>query len=136
MMFVVFEFVCKYFDVGDLCCVVMVINEFIMCLIVIVFGVDMLIVCEVEMIDGYFDLLYMGWLIGMLSYCEGKIVCIEVWFVLFGKYWDDFEYSYFYSDLYNDILLFEKVIDLIVINFDDMLCVYVNVCGWCIFDFF
>jgi HAD superfamily hydrolase (TIGR01490 family) len=118
------ELVRGHQDNGDLCCIVTATNEFITRPIAAAFGVDALIACEVETVDG------------TPSYREGKIVRTEAWLASLGKTWRDFERSYFYSDSHNDIPLLEKVSDPIATNPDDTLRAHAVANGWRILDLF
>jgi HAD superfamily hydrolase (TIGR01490 family) len=130
------ELVRKHKDAGDLCCIVTATNEFITAPIAEVFGVDKLIACEVETVDGHPDSLYTGRPTGTPSYREGKIVRTEAWLASLGKTWSDFEHSYFYSDSHNDIPLLEKVTDPVATNPDATLRAHAQLAGWPILELF
>ena len=130
------ELVRRHRDAGDLCCMVTATNEFITGPIAEVFGVDKLIACEAETVDGLPDSPYTGRPTGTPSYREGKIVRTEAWLASLGKTWADFEHSYFYSDSHNDIPLLEKVTDPIATNPDATLREHAKKAGWRILDLF
>ncbi|MBP0591015.1 HAD family hydrolase [Paraburkholderia sp. LEh10] len=130
------ELVRKHRDAGDLCCMVTATNEFITAPIAEAFGVEKLIACEVETIDGHPASAYTGLPKGTPSYREGKIVRTEEWLASLGKTWSDFERSYFYSDSHNDIPLLEKVTDPIATNPDDTLRAHAQKQGWRILELF
>ncbi|QYD69688.1 HAD-IB family hydrolase [Paraburkholderia edwinii] len=130
------ELVREHRDAGDLCCMVTATNEFITAPIAEVFGIDKLIACEVETVDGHPASAYTGRPTGTPSYREGKIVRTEAWLASLGKTWSDFERSYFYSDSHNDIPLLEKVTDPIATNPDDTLREYAQTHGWRILELF
>lgn len=130
------ELVRAHQDAGDLCCIVTATNAFITRPIAAAFGVDTLIACEVETIDGQPDSAFTGRPTGTPSYREGKIVRTEAWLDSLGKRWGDFERSYFYSDSHNDIPLLAKVTDPIATNPDDTLRAYAREHGWRILDLF
>jgi HAD superfamily hydrolase (TIGR01490 family) len=130
------ELVRQHRDAGDLCCVVTATNEFITGPIAAVFGVDKLIACEAETVDGQPHSDYTGRPTGTPSYKEGKIVRTEAWLASLGKTWSDFERSYFYSDSHNDIPLLEKVTDPIATNPDDTLRAHAQAHGWRILELF
>ena len=111
-------------------------NEFITAPIAEVFGVDKLIACEVETVDGHPASAFTGRPTGTPSYREGKIVRVEAWLDSLGKRLSDFEHSYFYSDSHNDIPLLEKVTDPIATNPDDTLRAHAQQAGWRILDLF
>ena len=130
------DLVARHRDAGDLCCMVTATNEFITGPIAEVFGVDKLIACEAETVDGHPDSPYTGRPTGTPSYREGKVVRTEQWLASLGKTWSDFERSYFYSDSHNDIPLLEKVTDPIATNPDATLREYAQKAGWRILDLF
>ena len=133
---VALELVREHRDAGDLCCMVTATNEFITGPIAAVFGVDKLIACEAETVDGQPHSDYTGRPTGTPSYKEGKIVRTEAWLASLGKTWSDFERSYFYSDSHNDIPLLEKVTDPIATNPDDTLRAHAQAHGWRILELF
>ena len=130
------DLVRQHRDAGDLCCVVTATNEFITAPIAEVFGVDKLIACEAETVDGQPHSDYTGRPTGTPSYKEGKIVRTEAWLASLGKTWSDFERSYFYSDSHNDIPLLEKVTDPIATTPDDTLRAHAQANGWRILELF
>jgi HAD superfamily hydrolase (TIGR01490 family) len=130
------ELVRQHRDAGDLLCMVTATNEFITGPIAAVFGVDMLIACEAETVDGQPHSDYTGRPTGTPSYKEGKIVRTEAWLTSLGKTWSDFERSYFYSDSHNDIPLLQKVTDPIATNPDDTLRAHAQANGWRILELF
>jgi HAD superfamily hydrolase (TIGR01490 family) len=130
------ELVRSHQEQGDLCCMVTATNEFITRPIAGAFGIDALIACEVETVDGHPHSAYTGRPTGTPSYREGKIVRTEAWLASLGKTWSDFEHSYFYSDSHNDIPLLEKVTDPIATNPDDTLRAHAQSKGWRILDLF
>jgi len=133
---VALELVREHRDAGDLCCMVTATNEFITGPIAAVFGVDKLIACEAETVDGQPHSDYTGRPTGTPSYKEGKIVRTEAWLASLGKTWSDFERSYFYSDSHNDIPLLQKVTDPIATNPDDTLRAHAQAQGWRILELF
>ena len=133
---VALELVRQHRDAGDLCCMVTATNEFITGPIAAVFGVDKLIACEAETVDGQPHSNYTGRPTGTPSYKEGKIVRTEEWLTSLGKTWSDFERSYFYSDSHNDIPLLQKVTDPIATNPDDTLRAHAQAHGWRILELF
>jgi HAD superfamily hydrolase (TIGR01490 family) len=133
---VALELVREHRDAGDLCCMVTATNEFITGPIAAVFGVDKLIACEAETVDGQPHSDYTGRPTGTPSYKEGKIVRTEAWLASLGKTWSDFERSYFYSDSHNDIPLLQKVTDPIATNPDDTLRAQAQAHGWRILELF
>ena len=133
---VALELVKQHREAGDLCCVVTATNAFITRPIADAFGVDTLIACEAETVDGQPHSPYTGRPTGTPSYKEGKIVRTEAWLASLGKTWRDFEHSYFYSDSHNDIPLLDKVTDPIATNPDDILRAHAQAKGWRILELF
>ena len=133
---VALELVRQHRDAGDLCCMVTATNESITGPIAAVFGVDKLIACEAETVDGQPHSDYTGRPTGTPSSKEGKIVRTEAWLASLGKTWSDFERSYFYSDSHNDIPLLQKVTDPIATNPDDTLRAHAQANGWRILELF
>jgi HAD superfamily hydrolase (TIGR01490 family) len=130
------ELVRRHQDMGDLCCIVTATNEFITRPIADAFGVEMLIACEVETVDGQPHSPFTGRGTGTPSYREGKIVRVEAWLDSIGKALGDFPHSYFYSDSHNDIPLLGKVTDPIATNPDATLRAHAEAKGWRILDLF
>ena len=130
------ELVRKHQGEGDLCCIVTATNEFITRPIADAFGVDVLIACEVETLDGQPHSPFTGRGTGTPSYREGKIVRVESWLASLGKSLADFEHSWFYSDSHNDIPLLEKVTDPVATNPDATLRAHAVTKGWRILDLF
>jgi HAD superfamily hydrolase (TIGR01490 family) len=130
------ELVRKHQAAGDLCCMVTATNAFITAPIATEFGIDHLIACEVQTVDGQPDSAYTGRTTGVPSYQGGKIVRTEMWLASLGKTWQDFPHSYFYSDSHNDIPLLNKVTDPIATNPDATLRAHAQAAGWRILDLF
>ncbi|KML45644.1 phosphoserine phosphatase [Burkholderia cepacia] len=121
---------------GDLCCVVTATNAFITRPIAHAFGIDALIACELETVDGHPDSRYTGRPAGVPSYREGKIVRTDAWLASRGLAWSDFERSWFYSDSHNDVPLLEKVTDAVATNPDERLRALATARGWQIVELF
>ncbi|POR56032.1 HAD superfamily hydrolase (TIGR01490 family) [Paraburkholderia eburnea] len=136
MLPVAIELVREHKAAGDLVCMVTATNEFITAPIGEAFGVDKLIACEVETVDGHPASAFTGRPTGTPSFREGKITRVEAWLASLGKTWSDFDRSYFYSDSHNDIPLLEKVTDPIATNPDDTLRAHAQKAGWRILDLF
>ncbi|MEK2606601.1 HAD family hydrolase [Burkholderia arboris] len=121
---------------GDLCCVVTATNAFITRPIAQAFGIDALIACELETVDGQPGSRYTGRPAGVPSYREGKIVRTDAWLASLGLAWPDFERSWFYSDSHNDVPLLEKVTDAVATNPDERLRALATARGWRIVELF
>ncbi|MDR8732138.1 histidinol-phosphatase [Burkholderia pseudomultivorans] len=121
---------------GDLCCVVTATNAFIARPIAHAFGIDALIACEPETVDGRPGSAYTGRPTGVPSYREGKIVRTDAWLASLGFAWSDFERSWFYSDSHNDVPLLETVTDAVATNPDERLRDVALARGWRIVELF
>ncbi|WJF89762.1 HAD family hydrolase [Paraburkholderia bonniea] len=121
---------------GDLCCMVTATNVFVTTPIAAAFGIDHLIACDAETVDGDPRSAYTGRPAGIPSYREGKITRTEAWLASLGKTWADFSRSYFYSDSHNDIALLEKVTDPVATNPDATLRAHAQARGWRILELF
>ncbi|WP_186247709.1 HAD family hydrolase [Burkholderia gladioli] len=130
------ELVRRHREAGDLCCIVTATNAFVTRPIADAFGVETLIACEVETVDGHPASDLTGRATGVPSFREGKIARTEAWLASLGKTLADFERSYFYSDSHNDIPLLAKVTDPVATNPDDTLRAHAREQGWRILDLF
>ncbi|WP_186140565.1 HAD family hydrolase [Burkholderia gladioli] len=130
------ELVRRHREAGDLCCIVTATNAFVTRPIADAFGVETLIACEVETVDGHPASDLTGHATGVPSFREGKIARTEAWLASLGKTLADFERSYFYSDSHNDIPLLAKVTDPVATNPDDTLRTHAREQGWRILDLF
>ena len=109
------ELVRKHQARGDLCVLITATNEFVTAPIARRLGIEHLIACEVEQVDGR----YTGLPRGIASFREGKVIRIRHWIeahqAMTGK--DDEAGTFqrilsracFYSDSYNDLPLLEQV---------------------------
>ena len=111
---------------NDLCAIVTATNAFITAPIAQRFGVDHLIACDVEVVDGR----YTGLPIGEPSFRDGKVRRVQEWLAAMDKRFADFDRSYFYSDSHNDLALMEAVSDPIAVNPDDSLRSHAEKHGW------
>jgi len=111
---------------NDLCAIVTATNAFITAPIAQRFGVEHLIACNVEVVDGR----YTGLSIGEPSFREGKVRRVHEWLAAMDKEVADFDRSYFYSDSHNDLALMEAVSDPVAVNPDDSLRAHAEKHGW------
>ena len=111
---------------ADLCAIVTATNAFITAPIAQRFGVEHLIACNVELVDGR----YTGLSIGEPSFREGKVMRVHEWLAAMNKKVADFDRSYFYSDSHNDLALMEAVSDPVAVNPDDSLRSHAEKHGW------
>jgi HAD superfamily hydrolase (TIGR01490 family) len=132
------DLVRRHQDSGDLCCIVTATNEFITRPIAHAFGVETLIACEIETVDGKPDSALTGrpHPDSTPSFREGKIARTESWLAALGKHWSDFDQSWFYSDSHNDIPLLEEVSDPVATNPDDKLRAHADAHGWRVLELF
>jgi len=112
--------------VNDLCAIVTATNAFVTAPIAHALGIDALIACDVEIIDGR----YTGKSVGVPSFREGKITRVEMWLADMGKTFADFDETWFYSDSHNDLPLMEKVTHPVAVNADKTLHAHALARGW------
>ena len=98
-------------------------NHFITRPIADALGVDQLLACEAEIVDG----LYTGEPSGIPSYHAGKITRLNSW--LAGRD-TTLEGAYFYSDSHNDLPLLELVDKPIAVDPDPRLLARAEELGW------
>jgi HAD superfamily hydrolase (TIGR01490 family) len=98
-------------------------NRFITEPIARTLGVDNLVACEAEIVDG----LYTGEPSGIPSYHAGKVTRLLEWLQNrdFGL-----EGAWFYSDSHNDLPLLELVDNPVAVDPDDTLCARAVELGW------
>ncbi|MEM8662314.1 MAG: HAD family hydrolase [Pseudomonadota bacterium] len=98
-------------------------NAFITRPIAHALGIDELIACEAEIVDGY----YTGAPIGVPSFHTGKVSRLNTWL-------DEREMAltdaYFYSDSHNDLPLLELVTHPVAVDPDDILLARAKENGW------
>ncbi|WP_116368029.1 HAD family hydrolase [Parahaliea mediterranea] len=98
-------------------------NEFITRPIASAMGIDELLACEAERVDG----LYTGEPTGIPSFGEGKVVRLEAWRKAQGE---SLEGAWFYSDSHNDLPLLKRVDNPVAVDPDDTLRAYAEAEGW------
>ena len=98
-------------------------NVFITRPIADVLGIETLLGCEAEIVDG----LYTGEPTGVPSYREGKVTRLNAWLQETG---DSMEGAYFYSDSHHDLALLEKVDNPVAVDPDDRLRARAVEAGW------
>ena len=86
-------------------------------------GIEHLIACEAELIDGR----YTGKPTGTPSFAEGKVTRMNDWLRSYGKTFND---SYFYSDSQNDLPLLKAVDKPIAVDPDEKLATVATEMGW------
>jgi HAD superfamily hydrolase (TIGR01490 family) len=115
---------------GDVMAIVTATNAFVTTPIAAAFGVETLIACDVEIVDGR----YTGNPIGLPSFREGKITRVESWLASLGKTFADFDKVWFYSDSLNDLPLLERVSHPVAVNPDQTLRTHAETQGWPIIE--
>ncbi len=98
-------------------------NRFITAPIAAALGVENLIACEAEIVDG----LYTGQPSGIPSYQAGKVTRLHLW--LEGRE-IGLEDCWFYSDSHNDLPLLELVDHPVAVDPDDILRARALECEW------
>lgn len=86
-------------------------------------GIQNIIACEAEMVDG----LYTGEPCGIPSYHAGKVTRLHDW--LEGRP-DSLDGAWFYSDSHNDLPLLELVDNPIAVDPDDTLAAHAAAANW------
>ena len=98
-------------------------NRFITGPIAMSLGVDELIACEGEIVDG----MYTGEPTGVPSFQDGKVTRLRQW--LEGRD-ATLDGAYFYSDSHNDLALLELVDNPVAVDPDDTLRAHAEQRGW------
>ena len=98
-------------------------NRFITAPIAAALGVEHLIACDAEIIDG----IYTGLPSGIPSYQAGKVTRLYAW--LEGRA-TDLDDAWFYSDSHNDLPLLELVDNPVAVDPDDTLRSRAAALGW------
>ena len=86
-------------------------------------GIETLLGCEAEIVDG----LYTGQPTGVPTYREGKVTRLKAWLRETGE---SMEGAYFYSDSHHDLALLEKVDHPVAVDPDDRLRVRAVEADW------
>jgi len=86
-------------------------------------GIEHLLGCEAEIVDG----LYTGEPDGIPSYREGKVTRLSEWLAETGE---SMEGAYFYSDSHHDLALLELVDHPVAVDPDDRLLARAMEAGW------
>jgi HAD superfamily hydrolase (TIGR01490 family) len=112
---------------GDVCLLITATNEFVTAPIAKRFGIEHLIACGVEQIDGR----YTGQPQGIPSFREGKVTRLSQWIQAHGHEVEAlFAKASFYSDSANDIALLERVGHPVATNPDSRLRAHAQARGW------
>ena len=117
------QLIANHRDRRDNLLIITATNEFITRPIAAALGIDDILACEAEIVDG----LYTGEPTGTPSYKEGKITRLEEW--LRGR--DiSLDGAYFYSDSHNDLPLLEQIDKPVAVDPDDTLLARAKEAGW------
>ncbi len=108
---------------GDHLLIVTATNSFITEPIAARFGIQDLLACEGEIVDGR----YTGEPSGVLCYAEGKVTRLQQWLAETGH---QLTGSWFYSDSHNDIPLLEVVEHPVAVDPDEILRNHAENRGW------
>lgn len=108
---------------GDELIIVTATNAFITRPIASALGIEHLLACEAEIVDGR----YTGNPVGIPSYHEGKVTRLLAWSKEHGV---ALEGAWFYSDSHNDLPLLERVDNPVVVDPDATLREHARTRGW------
>jgi HAD superfamily hydrolase (TIGR01490 family) len=98
-------------------------NVFITRPIAVALGIETLLACEAEIVEG----LYTGEPTGVPTYQKGKVTRLNAWMEETGE---SMEGAYFYSDSYHDLALLEIVDHPVAVDPDDRLRARAVEAGW------
>jgi len=115
--------IARHKDQGHTLLIITATNVFITRPIADALGIDNLLACEAEMIDG----LYTGEPAGVPSYREGKVTRLNAWLAETGESMDG---AYFYGDSQNDLPLLEVVDNPVAVDPDKALLARATEAGW------
>ncbi|MBU6286027.1 MAG: HAD family hydrolase [Betaproteobacteria bacterium] len=117
----------KHKAAGDVCLLITATNEFVTAPIAKRFGIEHLIACGVEQIEGR----YTGQPQGIPSFREGKVTRLSQWIQARGHEVEALiSRASFYSDSANDIALLERVGHPVATNPDSRLRAHAKAKGW------
>lgn len=108
---------------GDELMIVTATNAFITRPIATALGIEHLLACEAEMVDGR----YTGNPTGVPSYHEGKVIRLQAWLAERGE---QLAGAWFYSDSHNDLPLLERVDNPVAVDPDTVLRQRAEDRGW------
>ena len=112
---------------GDTLLVITATNRFVTEPIVARLGIEHLIACEAELINGR----YTGQPTGIPSFQHGKVERLNVWI---DEQQQSLEGAWFYSDSHNDLPLLEQVDHPVAVNPDGQLLKVAEQKGWPVMD--
>jgi HAD superfamily hydrolase (TIGR01490 family) len=121
------ELISQHQQAGHTLVIITATNSFVTAPIARRLGIEHLIACEPEIIDGIFT----GEATGIPSFQHGKVVRLQQWLEKTGT---SLEGSYFYSDSHNDLPLLNQVDHPVAVNPDDLLRKEAQQNKWTIMD--
>ena len=113
----------KHQAAGDTLLIITATNRFITEPIAKSLGIDNLLACEGEIVDG----IYTGEPTGVPSYGAGKVTRLHQWL---AKRDINLDGAWFYSDSHNDLPLLELVDNPVAVDPDSILCARAEQLGW------
>ena len=117
------DLIAEHREQGHHLLVITATNEFITRPIARALGIDDILACRAEIIDGQ----YTGKPIGIPSYHSGKVTRLNHWL---KEHDAQMNGAYFYSDSHNDLPLLEMVDNPIAVDPDDKLLLRAREAGW------
>lgn len=117
------ELIASHRGRGDTLLIVTATNAFITRPIADALGIDNLLACEGEIVDGR----YTGQPQGIPTYKEGKVRRLQEWLAQTGLSMDG---AWFYSDSHNDLPLLERVDNPVAVDPDEILAARARSEGW------
>jgi len=117
------ELIRHHRDQGHRLLVITATNEFITRPIASALGIDELLACEAERVDGY----YTGRPTGVPSFGQGKVTRLEAWLEQEGE---SLAGAWFYSDSHNDLPLLKQVDNPVAVDPDERLKAHAEAAGW------
>jgi HAD superfamily hydrolase (TIGR01490 family) len=122
-----FDLIQKHKDQGDTLLIITATNRFVTEPIAKHLGIDNLIACEPEIVDGR----YTGKSFGTPSFQHGKVERLQDWL---AEQQEELTGAWFYSDSHNDLPLLERVDNPVAVNPDDSLRQTASERNWPILD--
>ncbi len=117
------DLLARHRERGDSLLIITATNEYITRPIATALGVDTLLACEAQVIDGR----YTGEPSGVPTYREGKVARLRDWVNEHGESLDG---AWFYSDSHNDLPLLKQVDNPVAVDPDDTLLAHARQAGW------
>lgn len=121
------ELIERHRAAGDTLLIITATNRFITGPIAQRLGIEHIIACEVEIVDGR----YTGKPVGIPSFQHGKVTRLNAWL---EEQKISMKGAWFYSDSHNDLPLLETVTNPVAVNPDDTLKARAQAQGWQILD--